>query len=1109
MTDTLELDIDDPTTVGFRLHRLQVYNWGTFHHHVWGLDLAGANGLLTGDIGSGKSTMVDAITTLLVPPGKVSYNKAAGAEHRERTVASYVLGHYKSERSDTTGTAKPVALRGTGSYSVLLATFVNIPLEQEVTLAQVFWFRDASGQPTRMYVVSDVRLGVQEHFGDVGEDLSGLRRTLRSLGASTYDTFSKYAADFRRRMGIEHPQALELFHQTVSMKSVGNLTDFVRSHMLEPPAVADRVASLISHFEDLSKAHDAVRTARAQLDALNPLVERLDKFDEAARTARDARELRDLLTPYFTLRKIELLRERITRNDADHTALLGRIAAHDEALRGLEREESDLRVAIRDSGGERLVQVERQMQDAATARDTKRTEHDHYAELCRQLGVTPAEDEGGLRAQQAALTGMLEDIRSRQAAAHDAQTENAFELRAAETRLSELEAELKGLADRTSNIDQQMIALRQSLCEGVGLQPTDIPFAGELIRVTDQRWEPAAERLLRGFALSLLVADEHYAAVSQWVDRTNLRGRVVYYRVRPESRPDPVLHARSLVHKLQVRSATPFTGWLSAQVARRFDLACADSPEQFRAEARAITRNGQIKSGGERHEKDDRRALGDRRWYVLGWDNTDKRRTLEHARSDAAAQVSRLAAVRDSWHSELGALTAQGERIVSLQQVRTYSRVDWRGEARRFEDLQEQYRTLRDADDTLRELNSSLASTSAKLQAERARRDTLQARLGGIADRLSADRSAVDELLGHPLATPDQRELVRPLEPERLRVETCDTSERTARLELQATIDEADGKQRRLGERIVAAMSDFRSAWPLVAQDMDADVAAGHEYRALRKRLVDDDLPRFEAHFKQQLNQQAIREVVVFRTALETAREDIKRRIGVINRSLRDIAYQPGTYIRLEPTATTDADIRDFQQQLRACTEDALTGSGDDQYSEAKFLQVKEIVGRFQGRDGRTEQDRRWTTKVTDVRTWFTFAASERTLSDDAEHEHYSDSGGKSGGQKEKLAYTVLAASLAYQYGLVAGQTHSRTFRFVVIDEAFGRGSDESARFGLELFGRLGLQLLVVTPLQKIHIIEPYISHVGFVHTEGGKTSKLRNLPISEYRREKAEWQRK
>ena len=106
----------------------------------------------------------------------------------------------------------------------------------------------------------------------------------------------------------------------------------------------------------------------------------------------------------------------------------------------------------------------------------------------------------------------------------------------------------------------------------------------------------------------------------------------------------------------------------------------------------------------------------------------------------------------------------------------------------------------------------------------------------------------------------------------------------------------------------------------------------------------------------------------------------------------------------------------------------------------------------------------------------------------------------KSGGQKEKLAYTVLAASLAYQFGLEWGNVHSRSFRFVVIDEAFGRGSDESARYALKLFEQLGLQLLIVTPLQKIHIIEPFVAHVGYVQNPDGRSSTLLNLTIEEYR---------
>jgi len=87
--------------------------------------LDGRNGLLTGDIGSGKSTLVDAIITLLVPVQRIAYNKAAGADSRERSLRSYVLGHYKSERNESSTSAKPVALRDLNSYSVLLGVSVT------------------------------------------------------------------------------------------------------------------------------------------------------------------------------------------------------------------------------------------------------------------------------------------------------------------------------------------------------------------------------------------------------------------------------------------------------------------------------------------------------------------------------------------------------------------------------------------------------------------------------------------------------------------------------------------------------------------------------------------------------------------------------------------------------------------------------------------------------------------------------------------------------------------------------------------------------------------------------------------------------------------------
>ena len=111
---------------GCRLQRLEVYNWGTFDKNVWTFDIGGRNALLTGDIGSGKSTLVDAITTLLLPAHKISYNRAAGADTRERDLRSYVEGHYKSERNETTGASRPVGLRDTRHFSVILGIFANV-----------------------------------------------------------------------------------------------------------------------------------------------------------------------------------------------------------------------------------------------------------------------------------------------------------------------------------------------------------------------------------------------------------------------------------------------------------------------------------------------------------------------------------------------------------------------------------------------------------------------------------------------------------------------------------------------------------------------------------------------------------------------------------------------------------------------------------------------------------------------------------------------------------------------------------------------------------------------------------------------------------------------
>ena len=1125
------------TLAGFRLLQLEVLNWGTFDKRVWALNLEGRNALLTGDIGSGKSTLVDAITTLLVPTQRIAYNKAAGADAKERSLRSYVLGHYKSERNEASGNAKPVALRDASSYSVILGVFHNAGLNQTVTLAQVFWLKDSVGMPERFYLVADKRLSIAADFSNFGTTPTALRTRLRKGGALLLDAFKAYSAEFCRRFGIDGDQALELFHQTVSMKSVGNLTDFVRHHMLEPFDVKSRIDELIAHFDDLNRAHAAVLKAKHQLDLLTPLVADCGKHAELLASMEVLRSTRDALRPYFAELKLNLLDERL---QALHETLETESGKVDK-LQALKLEQQlkvrQQRDAIAHNGGDSISQIEREIERKEGESAVRKAKASRYDELRKQLGLLKVSSMEDLLVQQQSCAQKRVEELGRATAVQNGLIEKSVDFKTGNDDHKLLHAEIASLKNRRSNIDMQQIAIRTALCQATGYSEASMPFAGELIEVRENErdWEGAIERLLHSFGLSLLVPEAQYAKVAQWVDETLLKGRLVYFKVSASVRAGAVnVHADSLIRKIILKPDSPFYNWLDRAVHERFDLACCTTQDQFRREEKAVTRAGQIKNTL-RHEKDDRHHMDDRSRYVLGWSNTAKLAALQNKAKAQEDHLARLKGVIAGLQKEKSSTDEKLSTLDKLVEFQDYRELDWPSLALDISRLQDELNTIKAASDLLKtlterlvELQASLDVTELKLKEQSDKRARTEQRISD-GQQLRGDTERLLHQLTALAPSPDILDRLVQLQAQQaqwasaqaLTVELCGARESEIRDNLQRSMDGEALRANRLMGRVTSAMSFFCSQYPLDTREMDASIEAAGEYRKLLSQLALDDLPRFEIQFKALLKENTIRELANFSSQLRRERETIKERIDLINLSLVQIDYNPGRFILLQAQTTPDVEVRDFQVELRTCLDGSLSGNAagtqtnlqtpeDAQYSETKFLQVKAIIERLRGRTGQTDQDRRWTAKVTDVRNWFVFAASECWREDKREHEHYSDSGGKSGGQKEKLAYTILAASLAYQFGLdwtADGQKgegqRARSFRFVVIDEAFGRGSDESAKYGLELFKKLDLQLLIVTPLQKIHIIEPFVASVGFVQNDEGRDSKLRQLSIGQYRAEK------
>ncbi|KPI04496.1 hypothetical protein OK074_4630 [Actinobacteria bacterium OK074] len=1107
-----------PHLPGFRLDRLEVYNWGTFNHRVWTFTVGGANALLTGDIGSGKSTLVDAITTLFMPANRIAYNRAAGAETRERNLRSYVLGHYKSERNETTGSTRPVALRKPGNYSVILAVFTNPGYDATVTLAQVFWMADANAtQPERLFLTADRALSVTEDFADFGTDVRALKKRLTASGVRVHPSFPTYSKDFRRRMGIESEQALDLFHQTVSMKSVGSLDEFVRTHMLEPFDAAALTDTIVSHFDALTSTYDAVQRARAQIEALTPLLADCDQHDELGRRMADAAAQQSAL-PYFFAHRTSTLLE--TERATLEKTLLDKQREEREAkerTNDLRQQQQTLELRRAGLGGERLGELERQIAEGARLRDVRRGRADTYAQFLGQVGLDPVDSAQLFSVRRAEIASARDATHTAQQQSQDELADIAVEVDRLRRAADELNSELVSLRSRRGNIPRKQLDLRSRLCQELGIDEAELPFAGELVQVREdeQEWAGAAERLLHGFALSMLVPVNRYSVVSDWINDHHLRARLVYFRVptssaarRPAHTTAPLLSA-----KLEIKSDSPFAHWLLGELDRRAGYECAETMAAFKQADLAITRQGLIKGVRGRHEKNDTTRIDDRSTYVLGWSNQAKIDALIEQAATVQREQQQTAGTKKVLTTTQAKHIARGETLAQLQQTTDYADIDWQGAVNRLGQLEAEKRLLEKSSAELDDLSQRIDACAKEIEEAEHARDAAVRSIG----RLNRDVEDTIRRLGTALSLLDSSEsntasthfasLAERLAQARLScatVDACATAEKRLGDDLSAAKERWAQRQNRLGQSIASRMGAFRRDHQVETNELDDSVASARGYRELHQRLVADDLPRFQEQFKTYLETNVIRDIAGFHAQLAGQAEQIHDRVTTINNSLADIDYNPGRYITLKTDRTPNIDVRDFITELRACTDGVVSEGQSDVYSEEKFHQVRRLIERFKGREGHTDADRAWTKRVTDVRNWFVFSASERRREDDAEYEVYSDSGGKSGGQKEKLAYTILAASLAYQFKLDPDATRSKTFRFVVIDEAFGRGSEESARFALGLFQRLGLQLLIVTPLQKIHVIEPYVSAVGFVENPNDCDSRLRNLTITQYRQERA-----
>jgi uncharacterized protein YPO0396 len=275
---------------------MEIYNWGTFDDHVWKIVPRGETSLLTGANGSGKTTFVDALLTLIVPEKKHRfYNQSSGSEKKgDRTEESYVMGGYGNVHTENGQGSKTLYLRENKeqAYSILLAHFAN-EADQFVTLFQVRYF--SGGDMKRIFAIAHKPLHIEDDFKPF--DLGGnwRRRIDQQYNKGSrkqvewFDAASRYAQRMVEVLGMQSMQALSLFNQTMGIKVLGELNEFIRTNMLEPRNMEIEFQELKRHLSTLTDAQRNIEKAEEQVRLLQPLKKHFFSYKEQSDLSKQFR----------------------------------------------------------------------------------------------------------------------------------------------------------------------------------------------------------------------------------------------------------------------------------------------------------------------------------------------------------------------------------------------------------------------------------------------------------------------------------------------------------------------------------------------------------------------------------------------------------------------------------------------------------------------------------------------------------------------------------------------------------------------------------------------------------------------------------------------------
>lgn len=1107
----------------WRLARIDVANWGTFDgYHSLEVDRKGL--LITGASGSGKSSLLDAVTMVLTPPRNRHLNAAArsgSSKGEDRTPVSYIRGAWRHETDDTGEITSSYLRKNAATWSGIMLRYENdlrdktasskhaAQLNEPINLLALFNLKAGSNSSegiTQLFATArgDRALDEFERYAIDGIDSKKLRNDLGDLG-QTFREHSAFVASFCRQLGIAGSKTLELLHKTQAAKNFGSLDDLFRNFMLDEPKTFEQAHEAVEQYTALSQAHAGVVDQRRQMEHLAPLTALDEQNAAAQRDIENLQKLGECLPGFLEHLALGMLngeRERL-QHEADQLVEKLRQAKTEQRFARQAFEQAQK--ALVDVGGDALDLAESQMLEYQ--RQLKQV-RENRSRLLLDLACAGIES---LPQTYAAWQKLGREVAARADEATDEQARDRDERYRSygrvpdlKNRIATVEDELRHLRSRETNIPKRLHQVRVEIASHLGIPVRDLPFVGELISVSEEftSWRGAIERLLENRAKTLLVSARHIRTVSRYVETHNLHLRLEFVSVPLDIEvPKRSFDEGSLIKRLSIKQHKghpEFSNWVNRELRLRFDYACVDSSDELENHRFALTIGGQIKRES-RYVKDDRSAIDDRAKWVLGDDNEAKSEHYENLLAQLRTDLEQA--------TELTAeLAEQTRRSQDLQRAKSLF----------VKDSWESYDIVSTEDEAKRavEFFETLKKGSVKIERAAALRDDAQKRRDAADDAANEARFGIEEqqrrleALSKEIEDHDCRRLQHPAADEGQASRLIDLFEAssasfnksveelyrvstlvTRRIErLRSDARNAEHDSRTDAERI---MHEYRQLWKLQAADLSESFEDREAYLGIYRQIHASGLPDYEQRFLHVLHDFSQDQITVIASTIRGAYREVKDKLIPVNRSLELSPYSPGTHLQIKAKNPKNVRVAEFLDALQ----DIAQGTWDEKdiaSAEERFGQTNAIIKRLKSSES---ADVSWRKACLDTRRHVSFIANEMDSDGNVVNVHSSDTG-LSGGQKQKLVIFCLAAALRYQ--LADEDRPIPRYGTVILDEAFDKADPAFARTAMDIFGIFGFHMILATPYKLISVLQPYIGAVAAVSCRDSKYSSLTLVDFEE-----------